>query len=130
MRKPLQGANVDRGRGIVVHYAIASGGTGARDLHHAPEPVRAARSSASVTVPVTVAAAAKHDPLYPAGPGSVRALFTVDTSSQVDSKPIVTSEFSEGERVVVNGRYTLRLEPRVTANEPPASTVAKQSRSS
>jgi hypothetical protein len=31
---------------------------------------------------------------------------------------------------MVNGRYTLRLDPRVTANEPPASTIAKQSRSS
>jgi hypothetical protein len=122
MRKPLQGANVDRGRRIVVHYAIASGNTAACNLHHAPEPVRASRSSASVTV----AAAAKHDLLYLTGPGSV--FFTVDIRSPVDSNPILTSEFSKGEPVVVNGRYTLRVDPRVTANEP--STVAKQSHSS
>jgi hypothetical protein len=67
---------VDRGRRIVVHYAIASGSTGACDLHHGPEPVRAIHSSASVTVPVTVAAAATHDLLYLTGPGSVRAFFT------------------------------------------------------
>jgi hypothetical protein len=121
---------VDRGRRIVVHYAIASGGTGACGLHHDPEPVRAIHSSAPVTVPVTVAVAAKHDLLDLTGPGSVRAFFTVGIRSQVDRQPIATSEFSEGERVVVNGRYTLRLDPRVTASEPPASTVAKQSRSS
>ncbi len=114
---------MDRGRRIVVHYAIASGSTAACDRHHGPEPVRVSRSSASVTVPVTVPAAAKHDLLYLSGPGSV--FFTVDIRSPVDSKPIVTSEFSKGEPVVVNGRYTLRVDPRVTANEP--STVAKQS---
>jgi multidrug efflux system membrane fusion protein len=43
---------------------------------------------------------------------------------------IVTSGLSEGERVVVNGQYKLRLDSRVTVNEPPASTLAKQGRSS
>jgi hypothetical protein len=60
----------------------------------------------------------------------VRAFFTVGIRLQVDRKFIAKSDSSEGERVMVNGRYTLRLDPRVTANEPPASTVAKQSRSS
>lgn len=119
---------MDRGRRIVVHYAIASGGTGACDLRHGPEPVRAIRSSASVTVLVTVAAAAKHDLRYLTGPGSVRTFFTVGIRSQVARKPIAT--FSEGERVVVTGRYPLRLDPRVTASGALASTVAKQSRSS
>jgi hypothetical protein len=88
MRTPPQGANVERARRILVHYAvaIAIGGAGAWYLHHGPEEVRAARSSASVAVPVTAAAATKRDLLYLTGLGSVRALFTVGNRSQVDSK--------------------------------------------
>jgi hypothetical protein len=123
---------VDRGRRIVVHYAvaIAIGGTGVCDLHRVLEPVRATGSSASVAVPVTVAAAARRDLPYLSGLGSVRAFFTVGIRSQADGKLIVTSRLSEGERVVINGRYTLPLDRRVTANEPPASAGAKWSRSS
>jgi membrane fusion protein, multidrug efflux system len=43
---------------------------------------------------------------------------------------IVASGLAEGERVVVNGQYKLRLGSRVTVNEPPAPAVAKQDRSS
>jgi membrane fusion protein, multidrug efflux system len=43
---------------------------------------------------------------------------------------IITSGIAEGDRVVVNGQYKLRLGSRVTVNEPPAPAVAKQDRSS
>jgi membrane fusion protein, multidrug efflux system len=43
---------------------------------------------------------------------------------------IVTSGLAEGDRVVVNGQYKLRLGSRVTVNEPPAPAVAKSDRSS
>ena len=123
---------MDRGRRIGVHYAVAitTGGPAACGLPHAPEPVRPTRSSASAAVPVTVASAANRDLPYLSGVGSVRAFFTVGMRPQVDGKPIVPSWLSEGERVVVNGQYTLRLDRRMTANEPPGSAVAKRSRSS
>jgi hypothetical protein len=121
---------VDRGRQSVVHCAVAIGGTGACDLHHGPELLRATRSSVSAAVPVTVASAAKRDLPYLTGLDSVRAFFPVGIRSQVDGKPIVTSRLSEAERVVVNRRYALRPDRRVIANEPPASALAKQSRSS
>jgi hypothetical protein len=70
------------------------------------------------------------DLLYLTGLGSVRTFFPIGIRLPVDGKPIVTSRLSEGERVVVNGQYTLRLDPRVTVNEPLASAVAKESRSS
>jgi hypothetical protein len=123
---------VDRGRRIGVHYAvaIATDGTGACDLHHVPEPVRVTGSSASAAVPVTVASAAKRDLPYLRDLGSVRAFFILGIGRQVDGKPIVPSWLSEGERAVVNGQYTLRLDRSMMANEPPASAVAKRSRSS
>jgi membrane fusion protein, multidrug efflux system len=43
---------------------------------------------------------------------------------------IVASGLAEGERVVVNGQYKLRLGSRVTVNEPPPPAVAKRDRSS
>jgi membrane fusion protein, multidrug efflux system len=43
---------------------------------------------------------------------------------------VITSGLSEGERVVVNGQYKLRLDSRVTVNEPSAPAVAKRDRSS
>jgi membrane fusion protein, multidrug efflux system len=83
-----KGANVDRGRRrILVHcaVAIAIGGTGAWYLHQGPEPVRAARSSASAVVPVAVAT--KRDlPVYLTPLGSVQAFFTVGIEAQVDGK--------------------------------------------
>jgi hypothetical protein len=119
---------VDRGRRILAHCAVViAAGMGASYLDHRPEPVRAPRSSPSVAVPGTVAAAAKSDLLDLTGPGSVRAVLSVGLRSQVDDKPILTSWRSEGERLVVNREHTL-LDPRVTVNERPASAVAKQSR--
>jgi hypothetical protein len=99
---------VDRGRRMGVQYAvaIATGGTGAYDLHHGPQPVRATWS-ASMAVRVIVGAAAKRDLPDLGGSGPVRAFSTADMGSQVDGKPVVTSRLSEGERVVVNGQYTL-----------------------
>jgi multidrug efflux system membrane fusion protein len=41
---------------------------------------------------------------------------------------IVTSGLAEGDHVVVNGQYKLRLGSRVTVNEPPAPAVAKRDR--
>jgi multidrug efflux system membrane fusion protein len=43
---------------------------------------------------------------------------------------IVASGLAEGERVVVNGQYKLRLGSPVTVNEPPPPAVTKQDRSS
>jgi membrane fusion protein, multidrug efflux system len=43
---------------------------------------------------------------------------------------IIASGLAEGDRVVVNGQYKLRLGSHVTVNEPPAPAVAKQDRSS
>jgi hypothetical protein len=120
---------VDRGRRILVHCAVViATGMGARCMDHRPEPVRAPRSSPSVAVPVTVAAAAKPDLLYLAGLGSLPAFFTAGIRSHVVGKPIVTSWLSEEEHLMVNGQHTPRR--RVTVNEPPASAVAKQSRPS
>jgi hypothetical protein len=122
---------VDRGRRIGVHYAgaIATGGTGACD---GPEPIRATHSSASVAVAVTVVgvAAAKRDLPYFSGIGSVRAFLAVSMWAQLDRKPIMPPRLSEGERVTVNGQYTLRPDRRVTANKPPASAIADRSRPS
>ena len=89
MRKPPQGANVDGGRRILVHcaVAIAIGGTGAWYPHQGPELFRAARSSASAAVPVTVAVATRRElPVYLTPLGSVQAFFTVGIGSQVDGK--------------------------------------------
>jgi multidrug efflux pump len=76
---------VDGGRRSLVHCAVA--GTGAWYLHQGPELVRAARSSASAAVPVTVAVATGRDlPVYLTPLGSVQAFFTVGIGSQVDGK--------------------------------------------
>jgi membrane fusion protein, multidrug efflux system len=93
--------NVGRGRRILLYCAvvIAVGGTGAWYLHQGPEPVRAARSSAPPTVPVTVATAIKRDlPIYLTGLGNVQASFTVGIRSQVDGK-LEKVLFTEGQHV-------------------------------
>jgi membrane fusion protein, multidrug efflux system len=67
--------------------------------------------------------------------------WVVNPEGFVDSRPItvgpttadqtiVTSGLAEGDRVVVNGQYKLRLGSRVTVNEPPAPAEAKRDRSS
>jgi membrane fusion protein, multidrug efflux system len=55
-------------------------------------------------------------------------LITVGQST--GDETIITSGLSEGERIVVDGQYKLRLDPRVTVNQPPASAAAKRSGSS
>jgi multidrug efflux system membrane fusion protein len=67
--------------------------------------------------------------------------WVVNPQGVVDARPItvgpttadqtiVTSGLAEGDRVVVNGQYKLRLGSRVTVNEPPPPAVAKRDRSS
>jgi membrane fusion protein, multidrug efflux system len=104
---------VARGR-ILLSCAvvIAAGGTGAWYLHQGPEPVRAARSSEAVGVPVTVATAAKRDlPIYLNGLGSVQASFTVGIRSQVDGQ-IAAVLFTEGQQVK-KGDVLVRIDPRL-----------------
>ena len=111
-----QGVNVDRGRRILLYFAvaIAVGGTGAWYLHQGPEPVRAARSSVSTAVPVTVAVATKRDlPVYLTGLGSVQAFFTVGIRSQVDGK-LEEVLFTEGQQVK-KGDVLAKIDPRLYA---------------
>jgi membrane fusion protein, multidrug efflux system len=67
--------------------------------------------------------------------------WVVKPEGVVDSRPItvgpttadqtiVTSGLAEGDRVVVNGQYKLRLGSHVTVSEPPAPAEAKRDRSS
>ncbi len=103
-----------RGRRILLYCAalIAVGGTGAWYLHQGPEPVRAARSSVSAAVPVTVAVAAKRDlPVYLTGLGSVQAFFTVGIRSQVDGK-LEEVLFTEGQQVK-KGDVLVKIDPRL-----------------
>jgi len=88
----------------------------------------------------------RHDVLVIPAPAIQRGpegLFTwvVKPEGVVEARPItvgpttadqtiVASGLAEGDRVVVNGQYKLRLGSHVTVNEPPAPAVAKQDRSS
>ena len=103
-----------RGRRIVLYCAVitALGGVGAWYLQQGPEPVRAARSSAPASVPVTVAIATKRDlPIYLTGLGSVQASFTVGIRSQVDGK-LEAVLFTEGQQVK-KGDVLARIDPRL-----------------
>ena len=103
-----------RGRRILLYCAvvIAVGGTGAWYLRQGPEPVRAARSSAPPTVPVTVATAIKRDlPIYLTGLGNVQASFTVGIRSQVDGK-LEKVLFTEGQHVK-QGDVLAKIDPRL-----------------
>jgi multidrug efflux system membrane fusion protein len=53
----------------------------------------------------------------------------IEVGPTTDDQTIVTSGLSEGERVVINGQNKLRLDSRVTAEQPPGSTSANQGRS-
>jgi multidrug efflux system membrane fusion protein len=106
--------NVGRGRRILLYCAvvIAVGGVGAWYLHQGPEPVRAARSSAPASIPVTVATATKRDlPIYLTGLGSVQASFTVGIRPQVDGK-LEAVLFTEGQQVK-KGDVLARIDPRL-----------------
>ncbi len=103
-----------RGRRVLWYCAvvIAVGGTGAWYLQQGPEPVRGARSSAPVAVPVTVATASKRDlPIYLIGLGSVQASFTVGIRPQVDGK-LEAVLFTEGQQVK-KGDVLARIDPRL-----------------
>jgi multidrug efflux system membrane fusion protein len=105
---------VGRGRRILLYCAvvIAVGGTGAWHLRQGPEPVRAARSSAPPTVPVTVATSIKRDlPIYRTGLGNVQASFTVGIRSQVDGK-LEKVLFTEGQHVK-QGDVLAKIDPRL-----------------
>jgi membrane fusion protein, multidrug efflux system len=105
---------VGRGRRILLYCAvvIAVGGTGAWHLRQGPEPVRAARSSAPPTVPVTVATSIKRDlPIYLTGLGNVQASFTVGIRSQVDGK-LEKVLFTEGQHVK-QGDVLAKIDPRL-----------------
>ncbi len=114
MRRPPKEMNVGRGRRVLWYCAvvIAVGGTGAWYLQQGPEPVRGARSSAPVAVPVTVATASKRDlPIYLIGLGSVQASFTVGIRPQVDGK-LEAVLFTEGQQVK-KGDVLARIDPRL-----------------
>jgi membrane fusion protein, multidrug efflux system len=105
---------VGRGRRILLYCAVVIGvsGTGAWYLRQGPEPVRAARSSAPPTVPVTVATAIKRDlPIYLTGLGNVQASFTVGIRSQVDGK-LEKVLFTEGQHVK-QGDVLAKIDPRL-----------------
>jgi len=92
--------------------AITLGAAGAWYLHQGPEPVRAARSSAPATVPVTVATATKRDlPIYLTGLGTVQASFTVGIRPQVDGK-LEAVLFTEGQQVK-KGDVLAKIDPRL-----------------
>jgi membrane fusion protein, multidrug efflux system len=113
-RKPPKEMNVGRGRRILLYCAvvITVGGVGAWYLHQGPEPVRAARSSAPASIPVTVATATKRDlPIYLTGLGSVQASFTVGIRPQVDGK-LEAVLFTEGQQVK-KGDVLARIDPRL-----------------
>jgi multidrug efflux system membrane fusion protein len=91
---------------------VALGSAGVWYLHQGPEPVRAARSSAPVAIPVTVAIATKRDlPIYLTGLGSVQASFTVGIRPQVDGK-LEAVLFTEGQHVK-KGDVLARIDPRL-----------------
>jgi multidrug efflux system membrane fusion protein len=105
--------DVARGRRIVLTCAVAlSLGVVAWYLRQGPEPVRAARSSNPVAVPVTIATATKRDlPIYLTGLGTVQASFTVGIRPQVDGK-LEAVLFTEGQQVK-KGDVLARIDPRL-----------------
>ncbi len=103
-----------RGRRILVYCAvvIGVGGAGAWYFYGGPEPVKAARSSASAAIPVTTATTTKRDlPIYLTGLGSVQASFTVGIRPQVDGM-LEAVLFTEGQHVK-KGDVLARIDPRL-----------------
>jgi membrane fusion protein, multidrug efflux system len=114
MRRPTEEMKVGRGRRTLFYCAVAIvvGVAGIWYLHQGPEPVRAARSSASSPIPVTIAFATKRDlPIYLTGLGSVQASFTVGIRPQVDGK-LESVVFTEGQKVK-KGDVLARIDPRL-----------------
>jgi membrane fusion protein, multidrug efflux system len=70
------------------------------------------RSKAHTSVPISVAAATRHDvPIYLTGLGTVQALFTVAVHTQVDGK-LQDVFFKEGQRVK-KGEVLAKIDPRL-----------------
>jgi multidrug efflux pump subunit AcrA (membrane-fusion protein) len=69
----------------------------------------------------------RREPRKPEGVVEARPITVGPTTAD---QTVVASGLAEGERVVVNGQYKLRLGSRVTVNEPPPPAVAKRDRSS
>jgi membrane fusion protein, multidrug efflux system len=93
-------------------FLVAMAGAGAWYFFQGPEPVRAARSAATGTVPVTVAVATKQDlPIYLTGLGAVQASFTVGIRPQVDGK-LEQVLFTEGQHVR-KGDVLGKIDPRL-----------------
>ncbi len=63
-------------------------------------------------------------------PGDTVEMRPITVGSTTADQTIVASGLSEGERVVVDGQYKLRLDSHVTVNKPPPPAVAKRERSS
>jgi membrane fusion protein, multidrug efflux system len=63
-------------------------------------------------------------------PGDTVEARPITVGPTTADQTIVTSGLSQGERVVVDGQYKLRLDSHVTVNQPKAPAVAKQDRSS
>jgi multidrug efflux system membrane fusion protein len=97
---------------LVSALVLAGGGGGAWYAFQGAEPVKAARSSAPASVPVTIAVAAKRDlPIYITGLGAVQASFTVGIRSQVDGK-LEQVLFTEGQ-YVKKGDLLAKIDPRL-----------------
>jgi multidrug efflux system membrane fusion protein len=63
-------------------------------------------------------------------PGDTVEMRPITVGSTTADQTIVASGLSEGERVVVDGQYKLRLDSHVTVNKPPPAAIAKRERSS
>ncbi len=97
---------------LISTLAIVIGGATAWYMFAGPAPVRAARSSARATVPVSVAAVVKRDlPIYLTGLGTVQAIFTVGIRSQVDGM-LYQVLFTEGQNVH-KGDVLAKIDPRL-----------------
>ncbi len=97
---------------LISTIVIVLGGATTGYLYQGPAPVRAARSSAPPTVPVTVAEVTKQDlPIYLTGLGTVQASFTVGIRPQVDGK-LESVLFTEGQQVK-KGDVLAKIDPRL-----------------
>jgi multidrug efflux system membrane fusion protein len=97
---------------LISTLAIVISGATAWYMFAGPAPVRAARSTGSATVPVSVASVVKHDlPIYLTGLGTVQAIFTVGIRSQVDGM-LYQVLFTEGQ-YVHKGDVLAKIDPRL-----------------
>jgi membrane fusion protein, multidrug efflux system len=97
---------------LISTLAIVIGGAAAWYMFTGPAPVRAARSSAVTTVPVSAATVVKRDlPIYLTGLGTVQALFTVGIRSQVQGI-LEDVLFTEGQ-YVHKGDVLAKIDPRL-----------------